>query len=93
MEFSPTVVALHPSNAQPFRRIEDLVETVRSGSGFAKATELFYEGYDLETDHRQSVPGGSGSEYRLFYLERDDSDQTKADSSADQAPGSAAKVR
>ena len=84
VEFSSAVAALNPTNAQPFRRIEDLVDTIRRGSDFAKATELFYKGYDWETDHRQSVPEGSDSEYRLFYLARDDRDQI---------PGSAAKVR
>ena len=70
VEFNPAVMAPDPSIPQPFSDVQGLLSVVKRGTGFTRSTEIFYEGYDAEADHRQSVPEGSASHYRLFYLTR-----------------------
>ena len=82
VEFGPAAQALNPGNPQPFRRVEDLVEAVKTGTGFTTGTELLYEGFDSEPENRQSVPEDSENRYRLFFLTVAKADQLKTGRSA-----------
>ena len=70
VKFNPAVMVPDPSIPQPFSDVQGLLSAVKRGTGFTQATELSYEGYDAEATHRQSVPEGGVSHYRLFYLTR-----------------------
>ena len=59
IQFRPEFATANPSNPQPFKRVEDLVDTVKCGTGLTEVTELLYEGHDAEPDNRQSVPEDS----------------------------------
>jgi hypothetical protein len=82
VEFGPAAQALNPENPQPFRRVEDLVEAVKTGTGFTNGNELIYEGFDSEPENRQSVPEDSDNQYRLFFLTVAEADQFKTGRSA-----------
>ena len=78
IQFRPEFATANPSNPQPFKRVEDLVDTVKWGTGLTEVTELLYEGHDAEPDNRQSVPEDSANRYRLFFLTRPVASQIEA---------------
>lgn len=68
VKFHSAIEALSPESPQPFMYIDDMLEIVKDGTGFSNSQELYYEGYDDEPTHKQSIPEGSNNYYRLFYL-------------------------
>jgi hypothetical protein len=69
-EFTPEIAMRDPSNPQPFRQTENLLEAVKSGTGFTESVELRYEGNTGAPKDMRSVPEHAEVRYRLFYLTR-----------------------